>query len=99
MKKFEPAPPEFLGDLDPHETELEELGDQISVHLLRLVHLRHERSDLRGREIPHRLPEHPLLVRERSQGGMDGGISLCERVHLLYLFRLDPYGIVAKSGS
>jgi len=30
---------------------------------------------------------------------MDGGISLCERVHLLYLFRLDPRGIVAKSGS
>ncbi len=82
---------ELLRNFDPHQTELEKLGEKTCVHLLCLIHLRHEWSDLRGREIPYSRTKHLLFVGEQGQRGKDRGIGLCERMHVLYLWRLDRH--------
>ena len=56
-----------LGNLDPHEAELEELGNQGGIELRRLLHRLHARADLALGEVSHRALKHPFFFGERGK--------------------------------
>ena len=56
-----------VGNLDPHETQLEELGDQGGVHPRRLLHRGDARPDFLIGEVPHRALKHLFFFRETGQ--------------------------------
>ena len=64
MKKVAPDPPCCLGDLDPHDPELEAGVDQLAGDLRLLVHLAHEGPDPLLGEVAHDLAEGLLVVGE-----------------------------------
>jgi hypothetical protein len=57
-----------LGDLDPHDAEVEELVDERPWNLRVLVHFTDEGPDLRVGEGPHAVPENRLVLGENGEG-------------------------------
>jgi hypothetical protein len=60
-------------DLDPHQAQLEQLGDEGAVELRRLVHRHDAGTDLLFGELAHRVPEHLLFFRELRERGRTRG--------------------------
>ena len=65
-------PAVLLGDLDPHEPQLEELRDQLREESPRLVHLRDMGGDFRLGEFTDGRAEQLLFFREEGQGWRSG---------------------------
>jgi hypothetical protein len=68
----------LLGDLDPHDAQLEAGIDQLARNAALLVHPRDQWPDLLLRELPHLVPEHALVLgqvgeREAARSGVDVG--------------------------
>ena len=57
-----------LGDLDPHQAELEELGNQGRIELRGLLHRLHARADLTLGEVAYRALEDPFFFGEVREG-------------------------------
>ena len=58
---------ELLRDLDAHESELEELGDERGIDSRRAFHLLHARADFLLRERGDRVAKGTLLFGERGE--------------------------------
>jgi hypothetical protein len=67
----------LVGDLDTHDSELEEGGDELFGHGRIAVHVVDERADLFNREVAHALLEHLLVFgqdgQRRAGSEFDGG--------------------------
>ena len=79
-REIQAQPPELLGDLDPHQVEVEELPDEGGVHEVRPVHLHRLRGDLLDREPVDVLRDLALVVLEnRDRGnGRQGRCRFCD---------------------
>ncbi len=67
-EKLPPAPPCCSGNLDSHEAEREELGQNIEVELRGLVHGRDVRPDLGLRKLAHGFLKEDLFFGELGEG-------------------------------
>jgi len=56
-----------LRDLDPHEAELEEFGNEGGIELRGLLHRLHARADLALGEVAHRALENPFFFGELGE--------------------------------
>ncbi len=63
----------LLRNFDPHEPELEKLGNQVQAELRRLVHLMDVGPDFGGGEFPDRVAEHRLFLGQHGESGSGAG--------------------------
>src|SRR5206468_10977535 len=67
MKEAGAAATEAVGDLDTHDTEVEEFVDELLWNFGVLVHLANERADFLIGELPDAVTKQPFVVREQGQ--------------------------------
>ncbi len=67
------APAERLRHLDSHQSQLEELGNQVGPELRRLVHGLYMGTDLGLRELADGVAKHRLFLGQDRQGGRGDG--------------------------
>ena len=76
-----PRATEPLGDLDAHDAEVEQLVDQRAWDLRVLVHVAHQRPDLRVGELAHAVAKEGFVFGKHGEGGHGDGSLLRHRTN------------------
>jgi hypothetical protein len=89
-----------LGDLDPHDAEIEQLRDQRRRDLGVLVHVADQRSDFAVREFVDAVPEKPFVFGQRGEWLREGlGALCCHKSSPDQMLPSDASGTVAQRAA